>query len=239
MIGYPLDSRVSYRADGSPVWDRAISSAPLRKLYKSLFSDGILPNPSTNLQVAAVSGRVVKVFAGFALCNGCQKLQEEDLEIQLPVADARHDRIDTVVLRLDDNEDVRACELEIVSGEAKSNPQPPSLTRSDSIWEIGLANIYRKANSTEVTNASITDTRYDTSRCGIISSISQFDTMTLYQQIEADLKEFKTVNQAEILAWFEIIKGQLSGDIAVNLQMQINEFREATETEIDNIFQEV
>ena len=238
MIGYPIDSRVIYKADGTPVWDRAISSAPLRRLYKSLFSDGILPNPSTNLQVMAVSGRIVKVFAGFALCNGCQKLQEEDVEMQLPVADATYDRIDTVVLRLDDNEEVRSCELDIISGTAKTNPKAPALTQSDSIWEIGLANIFRKANSTEVTNANITDTRYDTSRCGIISSISQFDTTTLYQQIEADLKEFKEINQADILAWFEKLKNQLDENAAVNLQMQINEFREATEAEIDNIFQE-
>ena len=238
MIGYPLDSQVSYRADGTPVWDRAISSAPLRKLYKSLFSDGVLPNPSTNLQVAAVTGRVVKVLAGFALCNGCQKLQEVDLEIQLPVSDATYDRIDTIVLRLDDNEAVRACEFFVISGVAASTPRVPELTQSDSIWEIGLANIYRKANSTEVTNANITDTRYDTSRCGIISSISRFDTKTLYQQIEADLKEFKEINQADMLKWFETLKSQLSGDVAVNLQMQINEFREATEEEIDSIFQE-
>ena len=226
MIGYPLDSHVSYGADGTPIWDRAVSSAALRKLTKKLFSDGVLPNPSTNLQVAAVSGVIVKILSGFALCNGCQKLQEVDLEIQLPSADAAHDRIDTVVLRLDDNDDVRACDFMVIKGVAASTPQAPTLTQSDSIWEIGLANIYRKANSTEVTNANITDTRYDASRCGIISSISQFDTTTLYQQIEADLDEFKTVNQADFLVWFENLQYQLSGDVAANLLLMINEIKE-------------
>lgn len=226
MIGYPLDSHVTYGADGTPIWDRAVSSAALRKLTKKLFSDGVLPNPSTNLQVAAVSGIIVKISSGFALCNGCQKLQEVDLEIELPVSDATYDRIDTVVLRLDDNDDVRACDFMVIKGIAASTPQIPALTQSDSIWEIGLANIYRKANSTEVSNANITDTRYDTSRCGIISSISQFDTKTLYQQIEADLDEFKTVNQAEFLAWFETIQNQLSEDIAGNLLTMINDIKE-------------
>lgn len=226
MIGYPLDSHVTYGADGTPIWDRAVSSAALRKLTKKLFSDGVLPNPSTNLQVAAVSGIIVKILSGFALCNGCQKLQEVDLEIELPVSDATYDRIDTVVLRLDDNDDVRACDFMVIKGVAASTPQVPALTQSDSIWEIGLANIYRKANSTEVSNANITDTRYDTSRCGIISSISQFDTKTLYQQIEEDLDEFKTVNQAEFLAWFETIQNQLSGDIAGNLLTMINDIKE-------------
>ena len=146
MIGYPLDSHVTYKADGTPVFDRAISSAPLRKLTKKLFSDGVLPNPSTNMQVTAVSGATVKILNGFALCNGCMKLQETDLEIILPTSDASLDRIDTVVLRLDDNDDVRACEFYVVSGTAASTPQAPALTKTDSIYEIGLANIYRKAN---------------------------------------------------------------------------------------------
>ncbi|MBR5596478.1 MAG: hypothetical protein IKW30_03630 [Lachnospiraceae bacterium] len=225
MIGYPLDSHVTYKADGTPVFDRAISSAPLRKLTKKLFSDGVLPNPSTNMQVTAVSGATVKVLNGFALCNGCMKLQETDLEIILPTSDASLDRIDTVVLRLDDNDDVRACEFYVVSGAAASTPQAPALTKTDSIYELGLANIYRKANSTEVTNANITDTRYDSARCGIISSISEFDTTTLYQQIETDLREFKTINEAEFEAWFTTLKDVLSGDVAGELYNLINEVK--------------
>lgn len=235
MIGYPLDSHVDYGADGTPIWDRAVSSAALRKLTKKLFSDGVLPNPSTNLQVEAVSGIIVKILSGFALCNGCQKLQEVDLEIQLPTSDATYDRIDTVVLRLDDNDDVRSCDFMVIKGVAASTPQAPALTQSDSIWEIGLANIYRKANSTEVTNANITDTRYDSSRCGIISSISQFDTSTLYQQIEADLDEFKTVNQREFLTWFENLQNVLSGDVEAKLLLMINEIKEDIIGSLENL----
>ena len=229
MIGYPLDSHVTYKPDGTPVWDRAISSAPLRKLNKKLFSDGVLPNPSTNMQVTAISGITVKIMNGFALCNGCMKLQETDLEMVLPAADAKLDRIDTVVLRLDDNDDVRACEFYVISGTAATTPIAPALTQTDSIWELGLANIYRKANSTEVSNANITDTRYDTARCGIISSISQFDTTTLYQQIEADLNEFKTINEADFIAWFNNVKDILSEDIAGQLLNLINEVKDSVD----------
>ena len=225
MIGYPLDSHVTYKADGTPICDRAISSAPLRKLTKNLFSDGVLPNPSTNMQVTATTGNTVKILSGFALCNGCQKLQEIDMELALPASDASLDRIDTVVLRLDDNDDVRACEFYVVSGTPASTPQAPALTRMGSIWELGLANIYRKANATEVSNSNITDTRYDSNRCGIISSISKFDTTTLYQQIEADLNEFKTINEAEFTTWFENLQYVLSEDVAGELYNLINEVK--------------
>ena len=221
MIGYPLDSRVAYDKNGIPVYDRAVTSAPLRKLTKSLFSDGVLPNPSTNLQVVAAGERII-IKAGFALCDGCQKLQEEDKMLDLPAADNTNDRIDTVVLRLDNNEEVRECEFYIISGMAAASPVRPALTQTESIWEIGLADIRRKANSTEVANANITDTRYETARCGIISSISRFDTTTLYQQVQDDLERFRNVSQVEFDQWFDTIKNILSGDTAGNLLNMIN-----------------
>lgn len=222
MIGYPLDSRVTYDKSGIPVYDRAVTSAPLRKLTKSLFSDGVLPNPSTNLQVVAAGERII-IKAGFALCDGCQKLQEEDKVLNLPAADNTNDRIDTVVLRLDNNEEVRECEFYIISGMAAASPVRPALTQTESIWEIGLADIRRKANSTEVTNANITDTRYETARCGIISSISRFDTTTLYQQVQDDLYQFRNVNQVEFKQWFEQIKNVLDENTSGNLLNLINE----------------
>ncbi|MGN1313780.1 MAG: hypothetical protein ACI4VG_02050 [Lachnospiraceae bacterium] len=220
MIGYPLDSHISFDKNGIPVYDRAITSAPLRKLTKALFSDGVLPNPSTNLQVIA-DGEKIKIKAGFALCDGCQKLQEEDLSLFLPAADGTNSRIDTVVLRLNNNEDVRECEFHVISGIAAASPVRPQLTRTESIWEIGLADIRRKSNSTEVTTSDIADTRYETSRCGIISSISRFDTTTLYQQVQDDLNQFRNVSQEEFNIWFEIMRDKLSEDAAGSLQSQI------------------
>lgn len=221
MIGYPLDSHISFDKSGIPVYDRAITSAPLRKLTKSLFSDGVLPNPSTNLQVVA-DGEKIKIKAGFALCDGCQKLQEEDISLSLPAADGTNSRIDTVVLRLNNNEEVRECEFYVISGIAATSPVRPQLTRTESIWEIGLADIRRAANSTEIITANITDTRYETARCGIISSISRFDTTTLYQQVQDDLERFRNVSQVEFDQWFDTIKNILSGDTAGNLLNMIN-----------------
>lgn len=226
MIGYPLDSRVEFEADGTPVYDRAITSAPLRRLYNMLFSDGVLPNPSTNMQVSAGEGMNVLVAPGFAICRGCLKLEEDIRELAIQAADATYDRIDTVVLRLNDNDDVRICDLYIVKGVAQSIPIRPALTRTESIWEIGLADLFISAGTSGISNQRITDTRYETERCGIISSISQFDTTTLYQQVQADLAAFQQNEQADILAWFEYIKGQLSEDAAVSLQIQIDSIGE-------------
>lgn len=221
MIGFPLDSHVTYDTDGTPVYDRAVTSAPLRKLIKKMFSDGVLPNPSTNMQVAAGTGMNVIVYPGFACCNGCMKLEESQRTLAVQASNTAYDRIDTVVLRLNDNDSERICDFYILEGTPATSPVRPTLTRSESVWELGLADLFIAKNSTDLSNQRITDTRYETARCGIMSSVSQFDTTTLYNQIQADLENFRNVSQAEFTEWFEEIKGQLSEDPAGNLQNQI------------------
>lgn len=217
MIGYPLDSHVGYDEHNVPVFDRAITSAPLRKLIKQLFLDGIMPNVSTNMQVVAGSGMKAVVKAGFAICNGCLKLEEEQKTLTLEAADTSYGRIDTIVLRLDDNDNARSCEFAVVKGTASANPVRPALTRNQSIWELGLADIKVPKQSVAVRNDRITDTRYESSRCGVISSISEFDTTGIYQQVQSDLKELRSDEQAVFDTWFNSVKDQLGTDAAGNL----------------------
>ena len=231
MIGFPFDSHVTFESDGTPVYDRAITSAPLRKLIAKLLTDGILPNPSTNLQVEAGSGMNVVVNPGFAICAGGLKLEENQRTLAIQAADSNYDRIDTVVLRWNDNDSERICDLYIVEGIPAASPLRPELTRTESIWELGLADLFINKNSSAISNQRITDTRYESARCGIISAISEFDTTTLYQQVQADLAGFKASEQADFIKWFNDIKGQLSEDAAGNLQKQIGTL-ESLKTEV-------
>lgn len=233
MIGFPFDSHVTFESDGTPVYDRAITSAPLRKLIAKLLTDGILPNPSTNLQVEAGSGMNVVVNPGFAICAGGLKLEENQRTLAIQAADSNYDRIDTVVLRWNDNDSERICDLYIVEGIPAASPLRPELTRTESIWELGLADLFVNKNYSAISNQRITDTRYETARCGIISAISEFDTTTLYQQVQADLAGFKASEQADFITWFNDIKGQLSEDAAGNLQKQIGTL-ESLKTEVKN-----
>lgn len=223
MIGYPFNSHVTFDENEIPVYDRAITSEPLKNLIAKLFTNGVLPNPSNNLQVVSGdAGMTVIVKAGFCIINGGLKLEDEDKTLVVQAADTTHPRIDTVVMRWNDNDDVRACDLYVVEGTPSANPTRPALTRSGSIYELGLADIFITANSTSIDSFRITDTRLDNNRCGYISSISEFDTTTLYNQVQADLDNFQDVEQADFLAWYQEMKDQLSEDAAGNLQLQID-----------------
>ena len=233
MIGFPFDSHVTYETDGTPVYDRAISSEPLRNLLHKLFTDGILPDVSTNLQVVASSGMNIVVKAGFAIVQGCLKLEENDRTLALQASNTTNDRIDTVVLRLNSNDDQRYCDLYIREGTPASNPTRPNLVRSDSVYELGLADIFVTKTITSITQSKITDTRYETERCGVISSLSEYDTTTIYSQVQADLKEFKDTEQADFLAWYENIKNILDENVAGHLQGEIEATNKVVATKQD------
>lgn len=233
MIGFPFDSHVTYDSDGTPVYDRAISSEPLRNLLHKLFTDGILPDVSTNLQVVAGSGMNVVVKAGFAIVQGCLKLEENDRTLAIQASSATNDRIDTVVLRLNSNDDQRYCDLYIREGTPATNPVRPNLVRSDSVYELGLADIFVTKTITSITQSKITDTRYEAERCGVISSLSEYDTTTIYSQVQADLKEFKDTEQADFLAWYENIKNILDENVAGHLQGEIEATNKVVATKQD------
>lgn len=233
MIGFPFDSHVTYETDGTPVYDRAISSEPLRNLLHKLFTDGILPDVSTNLQVVAGSGMNVVVKAGFAIVQGCLKLEENDRTLALQASNTTNDRIDTVVLRLNSNDDQRYCDLYIRKGTPASNPTRPNLVRSDSVYELGLADIFVTKTITSITQSKITDTRFEKERCGVISSLSEYDTTTIYNQVQSDLKEFKATEQADFLAWYENIKNILDENVAGHLQAEIEATNKVVATKQD------
>lgn len=222
MKAYPIDSHVTFDSDGIPEYDRAITSEPLRKLIKSLFNTGIDPTVSTNLQVAADEGMNIIVRPGFAVVEGCMALEEDARVLAVQAASSDYDRIDTVVLRLNDNDPIRECDLYVVEGLPSATPVHPDLTRSGAIYEIGLADIFVGKNSTRILASKITDTRYDDTRCGIMSSISEIDTSTLNQQMVA----WSAETQAEFEAWVEEIRNILDTNAAGHLQNQIDEINQ-------------
>lgn len=219
MKAYPIDSHVTFDNDGIPEYDRAITSEPLRKLIKSLFKTGIDPTVSTNLQVASDEGMNVVVRPGFACVEGCMALEEDARVLAVQAASTEYDRIDTVVLRLNDNDAVRECDLYVVEGIPSSTPVHPDLTRSGSIYEIGLADVFVGRNSTRILASKITDTRFDNSRCGILSSISEIDTTTLNQQMNA----WSAEAQADFEDWLVEIRDLLDASAAGHLQVQIDD----------------
>ena len=208
MQSFPFTSQVTYDEAEYPEYDRAVDSDILRNIFKNYYSNGVFPNPSTNFQVVADEGMQVVVRPGACLIEGATGYETEDRTMVVQAAGAT-DRIDSVVLRLNDNIDYRDIDLYVIKGNSSS--EPPELTRTGGVYEIGLANLYVSANSSTITTERITDTRLVTARCGYAMPVQEFDTTALFDQLQAQVNEN-----------IELIQRAINQTEAAHLQEQID-----------------
>lgn len=213
MYGFPFDSQINGTDEaGIPIYDRASNSEELARILHSFFSDGIF---GTGGFAATADGSLTLTLSGGSvLIQGRYGYSPDPISVVLPAA-GNQARTDTVVLRLDLSVDKRSIDAYAITG---SGNAVPALTRNGTVWELGICNVLRPANSTGIVQSNVTDTRLDTARCGyVVANMQQFDTDDLYLQIQSDLESFRVNEKAAFDQFFDDIQTTLSGDVAGNL----------------------
>lgn len=186
MKVFPVDSVVTKLGeDGLPIYDRPYVSADLREVYANFFSNGVFMDDGTSLQVMnAAGGMNVRVEAGTCHINGAFGVETEQRTLELDAASASLDRIDTVVARLDLAIEARSLDLYVLKGTPAVDPVRPNLTRNETVWELGLADVYLPKGMATISQGRISDTRLETQRCGAVAPFVEFDTTTLFEQLK-------------------------------------------------------
>ena len=213
MQSFPFTSEVTFDNSGFPQFDRAVGSDVLRSILSNYYSNGVFGISNTNCFKVIASnggGMTLTVQPGACIINGATAYNKDETRITLANSEALP-RIDSIVLRLDDNKEQRSIRVEVIKGVAQSQPTKPAHVREGAVYDLVLANILVKANVATITNADITDTRIDKNVCGFVSAVNNLNVDSLYMQ-----------QKAMFDAWFDGIKGQLGTDLAGNLQNQIN-----------------
>lgn len=207
-----------YTSEGIPIFDRAEDAEFYAKFYKTLFSNGVYPNPSTNFQIVINDGMTVKALPGLCYIEGY--FGWEDVERVLTVqASESLDRIDRIVLRL--NLATRDIDLYVVKGTAAAVPVAPVLERPQpnqggDIYELGIADLFIAKNTTSITQQRITDTRMNKDLCGIVVNlIDSIDTTTLFAQLQSQITENMSLIQSAL-------DETLAGDILSKLTKDMN-----------------
>ena len=149
--------------------DRVYSATDFAAYFGKLVSNGIFYAAPTNLQVTPDSGMAVSVVAGSAWINGYSYENTDALTLNLATASGVNPRIDRFVVRFSAVE--RRIYLAVLTGTPAEIPAAPALTRSNDTFELGIADILVPKGSVTVTALNITDTRLNTSLCGLVNSL--------------------------------------------------------------------
>lgn len=208
MKVFPVDSIVTKLGDdGLPIYDRPYVSADLRDVYANFFSNGVFMDVGTSLQVMNASGGMnVYVNAGTCHINGAFGVETEQRTLQLEAASASLDRIDTIVARLNLAIEARSLDLYVLKGTPAEDPVRPNLTRNETVWELGLADVYLPKGIATISQGRISDTRLETQRCGAVTPFVEFDTTTLFEQL-------KQATQDAVDAMNDALDGTTAGNL--------------------------
>lgn len=168
MRGIPFDSKLQTAEDGSMYEDREIFSADIAEYFGYLSTNGVCiregESLNNQLKITSSTAGVVVFNPGAIKIQGRMGWMEEAVEKQTEAGGTKP-RYDTAVIELNLSSSERRFIPKIIKGVEADSPVPPTLTQTANIYQLGLANIYRVANSTAL--GTITDTRNDSQRCGI------------------------------------------------------------------------
>ena len=170
-------------------YDRVYSAKDFANYFKQFLTNGVYPNPSTNLQVQSLYGNmVVTVLPGSCFINGYCYILNENLNVTISESNAAYNRIDAVVAQLNHTE--RCIRILYKEGTPSASPVVPTLIRNDDVYEIRLAQVLVKSGVVKILDSEITDTRLSTTVCGVVTSlVDQVATETLYNQYVSYLNQ--------------------------------------------------
>lgn len=175
--------------------DRKYNAAHWANYFKPLFKSGVF---NGDLQVVENGGMSVTVNSGYAWLIGYGYQNTEQLVIDLEVASGNLNRYDAIKIKLDLS--ARTITAYADKGGNAASPAKPANTRSDTVFEITLAEVYIAAGTTVITQSMITDTRMDNSKCGwVAGAVDQIDFSQIYAQFNKyfDEQRFRIVNDVE------------------------------------------
>lgn len=147
-------------------YDRKYNANDYSDNLAVIISNGVLRSEDDDLRVTA-SGMACTVGAGRAWIKGRYYHNDADRTFAAVTAPAGGSRWDRIMLRLDTDVSTRSIRLRYVQGTAAEAPEKPAPERTDSVFELVLADIFVGTNATAV---SVTDTRDDPSVCGWVYS---------------------------------------------------------------------
>ena len=193
--------------------DRRYNAEQMSSIFDGVINDGIFANIGTAFSVKADVGNTIIVGIGRAWFNSSWLLNDALLPLLADVSEILLDRIDAVVIEINHSDSVREGSIKIVKGTPSSSPNNPNMIRTTDVNQYPLAYIYRKANSSSIIQANITN-MIGTSSTPYITGILQVQNIdnivaqwqsqwsTFYNQETADMEATNAFWKHQWSMWF-------------------------------------
>lgn len=123
------------------------------------------------------------------------------LSVTLDTAEGALNRVDRVVVRWDLPQ--RDMYIAVLKGTPSAKPTATAVTRTTEIWELALADIYVGKGVTRIQTQNITDQRFNSAVCGIVTgTVEEIDASVLTKQFT----DFFNTYSAAVLDEFSAYK---------------------------------
>ena len=152
--------------------DRLYDADSIGKWLAKFFTTGVFAEdfqvtPGTGMRVVMAPGYVNIINPMSAIAGGKVRLFENDTTLELNMAHSSSPRIDTVVIERNDDE--RDISAKIVTGTPAANPIAVAPVRTDTIYQLVIAEIRVDAGVNSIESNKITRKCADNNLCGIIT----------------------------------------------------------------------
>ena len=188
-------------------WDRAYVSKQFMDYFSLFVGNGVFISPTNQLKVVPGAGRTVIVSTGWAFINGGWYNNDSELLVEIPANNSSTNRVDSIRVRYSNSD--RKISVVLITGET-------GVVRGDTIWDLEIAQVITTPGFTTISAANISDMRTDENVCGFVKGLLEVvSTNDLFNQFQAIFEE-----------WFDTVKNQVTGDLAIRLQQEFEELNQ-------------
>lgn len=194
--------------------DRKYYAEQFSTLFSTLLKDGVFSHVDGIYGTTPGEGLQVIVKPGLAWFNQTWNRNDSSMPLSLAPADVTLTRYDAVVLEV--NSADRTNSIKIITGTPAVSPAKPALTNTDTLHQHPLAYVMVAGGATSISAMAI-EVTVGTAACPFVTGI--LATASIEVLFQGWQEEFET--------WFDDLQTQMEGDVATNLQNQINELKES------------
>lgn len=161
---------VTYGFYNSIKGDRKYNALEMSSIFDGIIVDGVYMSIGDALNVKSSGGMSITVGIGRAWFNHTWTLNDSLLPLTLANSDVLLNRIDAIVLEVNNSTEVRKNTIKILKGTPSSKPVKPSMAKGELVNQHPLAYISVPKGATSISQSNITNA-VGTSECPFVTGV--------------------------------------------------------------------